>query len=139
MREITRWQAYDGTIFDDEEECREYEIEKKIANIENEVIFYNYKNEVINEPFNKINPNLVYSMIIKTKEAINVVKDYFEYHGSIIPDDFEEKISGCWVWSEEETDWKNVEEIKKDFEKRIEDYNRMLKELENVKKIMNRG
>lgn len=139
MREIRQWQAYDGTIFDDEEKCREYETEKKIASIENEVIFYNYQNKVIDAPFNTINPSVIYGMVIKSKKAMEIVKDYFEQYDSITPIDFETEEDGCWVWSDEKSDWLMVEKVKEEIEEKLEDYNRMLEELKNVKKIMNRG
>lgn len=140
MKEIRQWQAYDGTIFDDEEECREYENEKIASSVKDEIIFYTFDNKVINAPFNKINPNRVYGMVIKSRKAIEAVRDYFESLDYIIPDNFDTKESGCWIWLEsEETDWIAVEVAKEEIENQLENYNRMLKELENVKKIMNRG
>ena len=129
----------DKSIFDDEKECREYENEKTASGVKGEIIFYDYDNEEIKAPFNKINPNKVYGMVIKTRKAIEAVRDYFTPLGYIIPDDFDTEESGCWVWSDEEGEWLIVEEAKQEIEERLEDYNRMLKELENVKKIMNRG
>ena len=139
MREIRQWQACDGTIFDDEEACREYENEKMASNIKDEVIFYNRDNELIKAPYHKINPNKIYGMTIKSRKAIEAVRDYFEPLGYIIPDDFDTEESDCWVWSDPDSDWYSVELVKEEIENQLKNYNRMLKELENVKKIMNRG
>jgi len=139
MKKITQWQAYDGTIFDDEEECREYENEKIASSVKDEIIFYDYDNEVINAPYNEINPEKVFGMAIKSRKAIEAVTDYFYQYGSIMPDDFETEESGCWVWSDPDSDWLRVEEVKQELEERLESYNKMLKVLEDIKKIKNRG
>ena len=139
MKEIRQWQAYDGTIFDNEEECREYEDEKLASSVKGEIVFYDYDNEVIDAPYNKINPNKVYGMAIKSRKAIEAVRDYFGPLGYIMPDDFDTEESGCWVWSDPDSDWLRVEEEIEEMEKRLEDYNKMLEVLEDIKKIKNRG
>ena len=139
MKEIRQWQAYDGMIFDDEEECREYENEKLASSLEGEIVFYTFDNKVIDVPYNKVNPNKVYGMAIKSRKAIEAVNDYFDQYGSIAPDDFETEESGCWVWSDKETGWFRVEEEIEEIEKKLEDYNKMLEVLKDIKKIKNRG
>ena len=114
--------------------------EEKIAStVKDEIVFYDYDNEVIDAPYNKINPNKVYGMAIKSRKAIEAVRDYFGPLGYIIPDDFDTEESGCWVWSDPDSDWLRVEEEIEEIEKRLEDYNKMLEVLEDIKKIKNRG
>ena len=47
MKEIYMYVADDGTMFDDEDECRAYELEQALGNFQDGITLYNYKGNKI--------------------------------------------------------------------------------------------
>ena len=47
MKEILMFQADDGKMFDDEEECRAYELKQALGSFQEDIALYNYKGDKI--------------------------------------------------------------------------------------------
>ena len=125
MKEIiTRtYEAFDGKIFTDEDECRDYELTKKAESLE--LTLLDYKLETLPNSADGFESAMF--LIVNKQEDIDFIKTIAEEYGYSHPWksswDFkrcEEKL-GIYYYDEREDEWKNFDdkfaEVKQIYEK----------------------
>ena len=99
MIEIRFWQADDGTKFDDEYDCVQYERAKLLEKHKDEFKFFDYNKCPISLE-NATTENVHY-IIIKSKCAAEVIGNWFNSDGCLDPfDGVYDECIGTWVWGE---------------------------------------
>lgn len=116
MREEIRYIANDGTVFYDEDECRNYEIDTEFEKHKNSIIFLNENGEKI------IDRDLIhcldecYFLQVTTMEALHFLKEQFYYFGIEGPWEYrgcDEKIGAYYYdhgWHDFEAKIKDIKE-----------------------------
>lgn len=119
----TVFRAFDGKIFEDEDDCVLYERKEKEKKIHNQYFGMNYAENKIDfseksfcDFFNEIQ-----FLIIKTKAAAELLSTAAEEEGYIIPNQI-----GAFVWDEEENNFINVENKVEKMKKGLSFYERIL-------------
>jgi hypothetical protein len=100
MREVRYWVAEDGTQFEDEYECAQYEKGKKLEECKDDFVFYDYNRRLI--PLERATTERVCVVVVKTPAAANYIGDWFENDGCHSPFDgceFGHEV-GTWVYGE---------------------------------------
>lgn len=100
MIEIRFWQADDGTKFDDEYDCIQYERKKKLEDYKKDFIFYDYNKCLI--PPEEANAERICIIVVKTPAAAEYIGEWFESDGCCSPFDgceFGHEV-GTWVYGE---------------------------------------
>ena len=77
MRSETTWYAFDETEFDNKEECEEYE--KKILDMINSVMFFDYDMNHIKNPTIGDIESLAFYMVIKDAKKAKELFDYLPH------------------------------------------------------------
>ena len=83
MTEYTTYVAFDGSEFDDEDDCLAYERTMKATDYEKEIFFYNVNREPV--PLHVEDLNDVYFVNIKTEKACQWFVDRSQDCGSTHP------------------------------------------------------
>ena len=71
------FEAFDGTRFADEDECRLYELKHEAKKVEKNMILLDMYGRVITEPFSEINFNEVFTIAIGNQKAAEFLENYF--------------------------------------------------------------
>ena len=89
MKEISMYVADDGKMFDDENECRAYELEQALGIFQEDIALYTYKgNRIKINDFNgndiEFNDliNEAYFIKVNSANALEALIDLFEEYGS---------------------------------------------------------
>lgn len=117
MREEIRYIADNGTVFYDEDECRNYEINIEFEKHKNSIIFLNENGENIIERGLVRCLDECYFIQVKTMEALYFLKEKFYEFGIESPWDHynkcDEKVSAYYYddrWRDFETEIKETKE-----------------------------
>ena len=113
MTEIRYWIADDGTKFDDEFDCGQYEKMQKLREYREDIAFYNYRLEPI--PLESAEPQLINIIRVKSIMAADCIYEWFELEGYNSPfESFNLETSvGTWVYGElidEGDEWIKLED-----------------------------
>lgn len=115
MEKIITYVAFDGTQFDDEDECVEYEFLESAKEYTDSFTLYNEAREPIKISFNEDALDETKFIIIKEAKAIFFLDEW------MIDNCFYETISkvadrlniesciGLWIWDDKEETWKHWE------------------------------
>lgn len=76
MQEVRYWLADDGTKFEEEWDCVQYERQTKLKECNNDFVFYDYHKRVI--PIEEASTDRVCYILIKTPAAADYVGEWFE-------------------------------------------------------------
>lgn len=117
MTEVIYYIADDGTKFEDEGECRRYEILCLLR--ENEKDFAVFRSDSTHFPYEKCNeladPEYVFYIKANTERAVEAIREWFDYFGVRCP--FEDKWAEecmCDLWGYVKlngyTEWTNINE-----------------------------
>ena len=115
MEKIVKYVAFDGTEFDYEEDCADYEFEVKAKECIEYFTLYDRNRKPIkfcadNEIFNHI-----YYIVIKNEKAFSFLDDWMNdcgYYYTIGKSAYNQNIENCvglWMWDEQEEGWKHWE------------------------------
>lgn len=116
MREEIRYIANDETVFYDEDECRNYEINTEFEKHKNSIIFLNEKGENITERGLVCCLDESYFLQVKTMEALCFLKEQFDDFGIEGPWNYnkcDEKVGAYYYddgWHDFEAKIKEVKE-----------------------------
>lgn len=100
------YEAFDGKQFEDEKECEQYEIEKKVSTVKEEILFLTFDFEKL--PINEEELEQCYYLIIKTEKAFKIFEKITENWSTYnLPEDLG---VGAWFYDEAKYDWIDVEE-----------------------------
>lgn len=100
MIEIRFWQADDGTKFDEEYDCIQYERKKKLEECKDDFVFYNEQLNIIFPE--EADTEQVCIIVVKTPAAAEYIGEWFEYDGCENPFygcKFGHEV-GTWVYGE---------------------------------------
>lgn len=119
----TVFRAFDGKIFEDEDNCALYEMKEKEKKIHNQYFGMDHAENKIDFSEKSFYDffNQIQFLIIKTKAAAEVLSTVAEEEGYTIPNQI-----GAFVWDEEENDFINVENKVEKMKKELSFYERIL-------------
>lgn len=107
------FEAFDGTRFTDEDECKFYELTHEAEKVEKNIILLDQYGGIITAPLVETNLDKVFTIVVGNDKAAEFLANYFNETSTDGPwNGFEEK-SVYW-WDDEKMEWINVwEQIKK--------------------------
>lgn len=118
MKEVRYYEADDGTKFDDEGECRRYEIFVALKSNEKDFSVYDYDQTKINFCVDEEleAPDQVFYIKVDTELAVYALIDWFDFCGVRHPFEYRypERCIGHWMYDENrryENCWVRIEEI----------------------------
>lgn len=122
MEEIIMYKANDGKLFNNADDCIEYEFEVFGKSLKNELLMFDEDHEKI-ELLIDTNYDLVHYVILKTKEAY----DYFIKQNNILGlatngIDF----IGAYYFSRESYKWESIADKIEDLQNELDLYNKYL-------------
>ena len=117
MKEIVTYtyEAFDGTIFEDEDECREYEIKEKAKTISLTILDHKWS---VLDNNKEESYESAFALIVNKQEDIDFIKELAREQGYSCPwsrgwgssrADCEEKL-GIYVYDEDHDRWVNFDE-----------------------------
>jgi hypothetical protein len=123
MKEITRYVADDGTIFEDEDECYEYELKLKIANLKDRVRLFD--DTMTELPLTADSLEYYYYIAIYDIAAIEEIQSICEddlgiYHPWHRTTGDCKKELGLYKYNVSDETWYNLNTVKKEIEKILE-------------------
>lgn len=115
MEKIIIYEAFDGTQFDDEDECAEYEFLENAKEYTDSFTLYNDAREPIKISFSSYALNEMKFVIIKEERAIPFLDEWMNdnyFHetiGKVANRLNIESCIGLWIWNDKEDTWKHWE------------------------------
>lgn len=115
MEKIITYVAFDGTQFDDEDECVEHEFLESAKEYADSFTLYNEAREPIKISFNIDALDKTKFIIIKEEKAIPFLDDWmidnccYETIGTVVDRLNIESGIGLWIWDDKEYTWKHWE------------------------------
>ena len=127
MKTVLYYLAVDGTRFEDEEECRDYEVKLQLKRHSKDFKLFNHEREEINLNTKYLVPDDVFYIIIKSIEGANTVGEWFRDYGAESPfDECGEWLNavGTWAYNDDYSSqgWYKVE-------KKLDELENLLTEL----------
>lgn len=113
MEKIVKYVAFDGTEFDYEEDCADYELEAK--DYIEYFTLYDYERKPIKFCADEQILNHVCYITIKDEKAVSFLDDLMYYYGcysTIGKSAYKQNIKNCvglWMWDEQKEGWKHWE------------------------------
>ena len=118
MKEVCYYEADDGTKFDNEEECRRYEIFLELKNNEKDFSVYYYDQTKISFCLDGEleSPDDVFFIKVDTESAVCALIEWFDFFGVRHPFEYRypNRCIGHWMYDESrkyEDCWVRIEEI----------------------------
>ena len=125
------FEAFDGTRFADEDECKLYELTHEAEKVENNIILLDQYGKVITKPFVEIVLNKVCTSAVGSEEAAEFLENYFEETGTLRPKNGFEENAVYW-WDDEKIEWINVAEKIAELENEIDFFEEKLALLQQI-------
>ena len=119
----TVFRAFDGKIFEDEDDCALYERKEKEKKIHNQYLGINYdesKTDLSEKSFHDFF-NEIQFLIIKTKSAAEFLSTLAKEEGYVIPNQI-----GVFVWDWDEDNFVDVESKIKKLKNELSSYEKVL-------------
>ena len=125
------FRAVDGTIFEDEDECKNYEDELEFQKYSKDLIFIDINKNII--PFNDKVWDSAYGFIAKTNEALNFAIDNFYDKGCGTGLEYYKDFpSGIfWYDCENYDEWMEIPERIEILKNKISEWEEIIKVLKN--------
>ena len=109
MTEKTIYVAFDGKEFDDEGDCREYELNTKLKDIGDDLLLYDKNGKKIEKIDNQLLAESIDYIVVKSEKAYEYFVEQMDYFGLNYPDYYNSPIcSYCYDYDENE--WINIED-----------------------------
>ena len=109
MTEKTIYIAFDGKEFDDEGDCREYELNTKLKDIGDDLLLYDKNGKKIEKIDNQLLAESIDYIVVKSEKAYEYFVEQMDYFGLNYPDYYNSPIcSYCYDYDENE--WINIED-----------------------------
>ena len=129
MRSETTWYAFDETEFYNKEECEEYE--KKILDMVNSVIFFDYDmNQMTNPTIGDIE-SLAFYMVIKDAKKAKELFDYLPHYISFETPRFNYENGDKFEFDEVAEEWINIDEEHRRILDKVNRFNKALEKILN--------
>ena len=109
MTEKTIYIAFDGKEFDNEYDCREYELNTKLKDIGDDLLLYDKNGKKIEKIDNQLLAESIDYIVVKSEKAYEYFVEQMDYFGLNYPDYYNSPIcSYCYDYDENE--WINIED-----------------------------
>ena len=109
MIEKTIYIAFDDKQFDNEYDCREYELNTKLKDIGDDLLLYDKNGKKIEKIDNQLLAESIDYIIVKSEKAYEYFVEQMDYFGLNYPDYYNSPIcSYCYDYDENE--WINIED-----------------------------
>ena len=109
MTEKTIYIAFDDKQFDNEYDCREYELNTKLKDIGDDLLLYDKNGKKIEKIDNQLLAESIDYIIVKSEKAYEYFVEQMDYFGLNYPDYYNSPIcSYCYDYDENE--WINIED-----------------------------
>ena len=109
MTEKTIYIAFDGKEFEDEYDCREYELNTKLKDIGDDLLLYDKNGKKIEKIDNQLLAESIDYIVVKSEKAYEYFVEQMDYFGLNYPDYYNSPIcSYCYDYDENE--WINIED-----------------------------
>ena len=109
MTEKTIYIAFDGKQFDNEYDCREYELNTKLKDIGEDLLLYDKNGKKIEKIDNQLLAESIDYIVVKSEKAYEYFVEQMDYFGLNYPDYYNSPIcSYCYDYDENE--WINIED-----------------------------
>lgn len=125
------FRAVDGTIFKDEDECKDYEDGLEFQKYTKDLVFIDRNKNIL--PFNNSVWDDAYGFIAKTNEALNFAIDNFYDNGCSTGLDYYRDFSSGIFWYEGDNyeEWIEIPEHIEILKNRISEWEEIIKALKN--------
>ena len=109
MTEKTVYIAFDDKQFDNEYDCREYELNTKLKDIGDDLLLYDKNGKKIEKIDNQLLAESIDYIVVKSEKAYEYFVEQMDYFGLNYPDYYNSPIcSYCYDYDENE--WINIED-----------------------------
>ena len=109
MTEKTIYIAFDDKQFDNEYDCREYELNTKLKDIDDDLLLYDKNGKKIEKIDNQLLAESIDYIVVKSEKAYEYFVEQMDYFGLNYPDYYNSPIcSYCYDYDENE--WINIED-----------------------------
>ena len=125
------FEAFDGTRFADEDECKFYELTHEVEKVETNIILLDQYGKVITQPFIEVDLDKAFTIAVGNEKAAEFLTNYFDETGTHRPrNGFEEKT--VYWWDDEKIEWLNVAEKIAELENEVNFFEEKLALLQQI-------
>lgn len=125
------FEAFDGTRFADEDECKLYELEHEAEKVENNMILLDQFGKVITAPFVEVDFDKVFTIAVGNPQVAEFLGNYFDETGTHGPQNGFEENAVYW-WDDEKIEWLDVGQKIAELENEIEFFEEKLSLLDQI-------
>lgn len=109
MIEKTIYVAFDDKEFDDEGDCREYELNTKLKDIGDDLLLYDKNGKKIEKIDNQLLAESIDYIVVKSEKAYEYFVEQMDYFGLNYPDYYNSPICS-YYYDYDENEWINIED-----------------------------
>ena len=109
MIQKTIYVAFDGKEFDDEDDCREYELNTKLKDVGDDLLLYDKNGKKIEKIDNQLLAESIDYIVIKSEKAYEYFVEQIDYFGLNYPDFYDSPICS-YYYDYDENEWINIED-----------------------------
>ena len=109
MIEKTIYVAFDGKEFDNEGDCREYELNTKLKDVGDDLLLYDKNGKKIEKIDNQLLAESIDYIVVKSEKAYEYFVEQMDYFGLNYPDFYDSPICS-YYYDYDENEWINIED-----------------------------
>ena len=109
MTEKTIYIAFDDKQFDNEYDCREYELNTKIKDNDDDLLLYDKNGKKIEKIDNQLLAESINYIVVKSEKAYEYFVEQMDYFGLNYPDYYNSPICS-YYYDYDENEWINIED-----------------------------
>ena len=109
MIQKTIYVAFDGKKFDDEDDCREYELNTKLKDVGDDLLLYDKNGKKIEKIDNQLLAESIDYIVVKSEKAYEYFVEQMDYFGLNYPDFYDSPICS-YYYDYDESEWINIED-----------------------------
>ena len=109
MTEKTVYIAFDDKQFDNEYDCREYELNTKLKDIGDDLLLYDKNGKKIEKIDNQLLAQSIDYIVVKSEKAYEYFVEQMDYFGLNYPDYYNSPICS-YYYDYDENEWINIED-----------------------------
>ena len=101
------FKAFDGKIFTDEDECRDYELELEYKNVDKDIVLLDAHGGVMLDSIQNVDLDRIFTIVVKSPAAADFLNNLFDEAGIYTPDGGFSAYTAFW-WDDEKNKWIDV-------------------------------
>ena len=109
MTEKTIYIAFDDKQFDNEYDCREYELNTKFKDVGDDLLLYDKNGKKIEKIDNQLLAESIDYIVVKSEKAYEYLVEQMDYFGLNYPDYYNSPICS-YYYDYDENEWINIED-----------------------------